>query len=222
MGNIFTILPQATHLEELYLGKIYKSENYEGVWNMITLPSLKKLTILDKTMLWALTAPALEYLSLNITDPFGDGPVEITIEATIAAFFRRSPFPLEFLELWNVTPVVIGEVVPLLPTTLIRLELFEYEAELLVELLNCDPLQSTSPIAPRLKSLGISCLKMLHQELITELIAMVDSRARNSKVDGLQDLVVCPEHDRVEVDLAALQTKCQEHKVNLTIANVIP
>ncbi|KAF8347376.1 hypothetical protein F5887DRAFT_955414 [Amanita rubescens] len=222
IGNIFTILPQATRLEDLTIGRIYGSENHEGDWNMITLPSLKKLTIRDKTMLWALTTPALEYLSINITDPFGDHPLEVTIEATIAEFFRRSSFPLEFLELWNVTPVVIGEVVPLLPTSLTRLELYEYEAELLVELLNCDLPESRSPIAPRLRSLGISCLKMLHQELITELIAMVDSRARNPKVDGLQNLVVCPEHTRVEVDLTALQTKCQEHKVNLTVANVIP
>ena len=220
--NILAVLPQATRLADLQIGTIYRSENYEGDWNMITLPCLKKLTILDKAMLGTLTTPALEYLSINISDGFGHDPVEISIEATIAAFFRRSCFPLEFLELWNVTPVVIGEVVPLFPNTLIRFELNEYEPELLVELLNCDLPMSTPPIAPRLKSLVISCMKMPHQEFITRLIAMVDSRARNLKADGLQDLVVCPEHTRVEVDLTALQSKCEEHNVRLTVANVIP
>ena len=213
IGNMFTILPQATRLEELKIGE---SQNHDGHWKMITLPSLKRLTIYDKTVLGALTTPVLEYLCLNIMDPFGDD----SVETTIAAFFHRSSFPLKFLELRNVTPVVIGEVVPLLPTTLIHLEFYEYEPQLLVELLNCD--LSESPIAPRLKSLTISCLKMLHQELITELIAMVDSRARNPKVDGLQGLVVCPEHTEVEVDLMALQTKCEEHEVKLMVANVIP
>ena len=36
------------------------------------------------------------------------------------------------------TPVVIEEVVPLLPNTLIRFELNEYEPKLFIELLNCD------------------------------------------------------------------------------------
>ncbi|KAF8347378.1 hypothetical protein F5887DRAFT_1072375 [Amanita rubescens] len=211
--NLLSILPQATRLEELELGRVndYSRPIHERIQNVVTLPSLKKTVFHGLYILDVLAAPNLVHLSLiRCGSSYGD------IDASIVPFIRRSSCLLEHLQLWNVEPAIVAKVLPLLHS-LIRLQCHSTDLEGLITSLNCDLPGNEPPRVPRLKSLEVSPDE-LHQKLVAGLSAMVASRARNPKVDVLQELVVSTDGSHTDVDLTALQMKCEEQGVNLTVS----
>ncbi|KAF8729434.1 hypothetical protein AX14_006118 [Amanita brunnescens Koide BX004] len=214
--NLLKILPQATHLEELETscmkGGILHLTPVHKVTGSVVIPSLKKLTLVDVAVLKTLVTPGLEYLSLHLFGSEGKSTV-------ITDFMRQSSPLLQHLTFWSACPTILANILPLIQS-LIRLEFHDDNLTWLreiVQLFNCDLSEAQSPSVPRLKVLCLS--SQLQQELITDLSAMVASRARNPGVDCLQELVVSARKPRtkVTVDLTALQTSCEEYGVRLTI-----
>ncbi len=217
-GKLVAALSQATSLKVLEIG--WGDANREPIdidnaQGMVTLPSLKKLILHTHNIFGALTAPALEHLSVN----FQRRKEQIV---TIPSFVHRSSCPLKHLSLWYSEPEAAVEVlshIPGLSSLLFRDNHLGIRRS--IKFLDCNTLEGTTLVAPRLKSLEMDIRAELNTLPLTELRAMVASRARNPGVDGLQELLLRTDSTEPSLgDLTILQEQCKQHKVKLTVGRL--
>ncbi|KAF8729427.1 hypothetical protein AX14_006114 [Amanita brunnescens Koide BX004] len=207
LDQLVAILSQSVHLEELQVDwrKESDSELIDVARSMITLPSLKKLTVSDNVF-GVLTTPGLEYLSIAFRWNNHDG--------TATAFLRRSSCPLGHLVLREPSRANAVEVLSAIPGLSV-LEIYQYNGvEELIKLLNCH--LPGGLLMCQLKSLQLHIGGQLTPKDVVELSTMVASRARSVEVDGLQELVLWGKHG-CKVDLTILQSQCEEEDVKLTV-----
>jgi hypothetical protein len=212
--GLVAALSQSMRLEELevtwpngYADSI--SEPIDIALSIITLLSLKTMTI-PWNVLGVLTAPGLEHLSIEFSNR--DEHVGI-----VTAFLRRSACPLGHLVLKFASPAVAVEVLSVIPG-LPSLEIRHYHnVDGIIKVFNCNLPEGALLIGPRLKSLQIHLQGDLKQGEVAELSAMVASRGRNVKVDVLQELTLWADYSWMTIDLAVLQSQCEEQGVKLTV-----
>ena len=213
VGKLVAALSQATSLKELEIGwgDIDREPiDIDDAQSTFTLPSLKKLTLHTHNIFGALTAPGLEHLTVD----FPERQEQIK---TISSFVHRTSCPLKHLSLWHSEPATTVEVlsqIPSLSSLLFRDDNDDIES--FIKLLNCDMPEGASLVAPRLKSLE---MEFWEWPPVEELSAMVASRARNPRVDGLQELSLRANFSPQHSDLTILQEQCEQHNVKLTIGS---
>jgi hypothetical protein len=189
--GLVAVLSQSMRLEELQVTgqRVYTdspSGPIDASWSMITLSSLKKMTLPWNVfdVLGVLTAPGLEDLSIEFNN-------SDKRTGTVGAFLRRSSCPLGHLVLQYASPAVAVEVlsaIPGLPSLEIHQHFNNNAVNGIIKLFNCNLSEGALLIGPRLKSLQFHLMGGLQQGVVVELSTMVASRAQNVKVDGLQEL----------------------------------
>ena len=202
---------QSMRLEELEV--TWHADSISELINIapgiITLPSLKTMTI-PWNVLGVLTAPGLEHLSIEFSNRDEHA-------GTATAFLRRSACPLGHLVLKFASPAVVVEVLSAIPS-LPSLEIRHYNnVDGIIKVFNCNLPKGALLIGPRLKSLQIHLQGDLEQGEVAELGAMVASRGRSVAVDVLRELTLWADYSWMTIDLAVLQSQCEEQGVKLTV-----
>ena len=214
-GKLVTALSQATSLKVLFIGRGDISRHpidIDDAQSMVTLPSLKKLTIDGHNILGVLTAPGLEHLFFN----FGKRKEQIM---TISSFVDRSSCPLKRLSLWYSEPAATVDVllhIPGLSSLLLRHNHDGIRGS--IKFLDCDMPEGASLVVPRLKSLKMEITARLDTSLLMEISAMVTSRARNPGVDGLRELSLRTNSTKPRGDVTILKKQCKLHNVKLIVS----